>query len=345
MIKKIQAQSSLELAVAFVTVMAFFVGMVRIWSWSNTQMVARVPAYNSSRVAAGSTHPGAWPVYTPSKLTDEWVFGGNKGSGLVGATNTPTGPEEEFNSTSRMNGTPGAIDGSNLIDLSGSSLDSCGHINEALGRINDALSQARGEQPEISKWRDYWDARLSEASAGAANSGSNVQGYATATLRVNCGDWESPNYQTCSAKTSPCLSGCTLSCNTCPVYDEWGNFMYYDQHPSITVSGGYSNRTQMAKEYYEYYLATSGFTSGERWMMWSHIRKYKWHDNPHGSNNYNLASFRYHPGRLDWQARVNIAQGYDNSFRQAYDSSNLSILELENQKDRLEQAFISLGCE
>ena len=90
--KKVTSQASLELAVALIGVALFFVGIIRIWVWSNSTIIHRTPAYNNTRVVAGSSNPGFWKVYTPKELTEDWVFEGNASSDSAAAAHTPGAP-------------------------------------------------------------------------------------------------------------------------------------------------------------------------------------------------------------------------------------------------------------
>jgi len=90
--KQRASQASLELVVALIAVTMLFVGITRIWVWSKSIIIHRVPAYNNTRVAAGSSNPGFWKVYTPKELTDEWVFKGNPYAGSDPIVHTPGSP-------------------------------------------------------------------------------------------------------------------------------------------------------------------------------------------------------------------------------------------------------------
>ncbi|MBD3263861.1 MAG: hypothetical protein GF375_02010 [Candidatus Omnitrophica bacterium] len=77
MIRK--AQASLELSIAFITIMALFLGIVGIWLWGDRQIANRQPPYTHSRIGAGTPHrtPGSggdkslvYPVYTPEYLSE-----------------------------------------------------------------------------------------------------------------------------------------------------------------------------------------------------------------------------------------------------------------------------------
>ena len=90
--KNIVSQVILELVVVLVAVTLFFVGIIRIWVWSNSTIVHRVPAYNNTRIAAGSTNPGFWKVYSPKELTEGWVFRGDSSAGSGPVEYTPGAP-------------------------------------------------------------------------------------------------------------------------------------------------------------------------------------------------------------------------------------------------------------
>lgn len=78
--KNKNGQSVLETALIFVLIFLLVGGIIRIWIWSNNQIVARQLRYNATRVVAGSRNPDIpyqapiWPVYTPGDLTEERVL-------------------------------------------------------------------------------------------------------------------------------------------------------------------------------------------------------------------------------------------------------------------------------
>jgi hypothetical protein len=67
-----KGQSTLELAVVFISMILLMGGMIKIWFWSNNQIVERQLRYNATRVAAGQPlgtgYTPVWPVYTPANL-------------------------------------------------------------------------------------------------------------------------------------------------------------------------------------------------------------------------------------------------------------------------------------
>jgi len=72
-----KGQSTLEMALALIVIILLIGGIVKIWFWSNTQIVQRQQAYNATRVQAGTgsdTYQTVWPVYTPGELTEEETF-------------------------------------------------------------------------------------------------------------------------------------------------------------------------------------------------------------------------------------------------------------------------------
>ncbi len=74
-IKRKEAQVSVEVALVFVAVIMLLFGILQFWLNFNQNLVQRQPSYNSSRVAAGSSEPGKWPVSSQKPLTEESVFG------------------------------------------------------------------------------------------------------------------------------------------------------------------------------------------------------------------------------------------------------------------------------
>jgi len=92
--KKHKAQVFIETTLFFVATILLLLMVIRVWVWSNNQIAARQPAYNHSRVEAGTVAPpdraapliwvvenearGDRRVYTPERLTRDWVFRGQQ---------------------------------------------------------------------------------------------------------------------------------------------------------------------------------------------------------------------------------------------------------------------------
>jgi len=75
-IKDRRAQVSVEVALVFVAIILLLYGILQFWLNFNQNLVQRQPPYNASRVAAGSSEAGKWPVSQQMPLTEESVFGG-----------------------------------------------------------------------------------------------------------------------------------------------------------------------------------------------------------------------------------------------------------------------------
>lgn len=73
---KLKAQVAVEVALVFVTLIMLLYGIFNIWLNFNQNLVNRQPPYNSTRVEAGSSNPGVWPVSSQTPLTEGDVFGG-----------------------------------------------------------------------------------------------------------------------------------------------------------------------------------------------------------------------------------------------------------------------------
>ena len=76
LIKDKKAQVTLEAALTFVALVRLLYGSMNIWLWFNRNLAERQPPYNQTRVAAGSSNPGQWPVSRQRPLTEQWVFQG-----------------------------------------------------------------------------------------------------------------------------------------------------------------------------------------------------------------------------------------------------------------------------
>lgn len=59
-----------------VAAILLLLGIFRIGLWYHNELAERQPAYQASRVAAGSNEIGKWPVYARRPLTENWVLKG-----------------------------------------------------------------------------------------------------------------------------------------------------------------------------------------------------------------------------------------------------------------------------
>ena len=59
-----------------VAAILLLLGIFRIGLWYNNDLAERQPAFQASRVAAGSSEIGKWPVYARRPLTENWVLKG-----------------------------------------------------------------------------------------------------------------------------------------------------------------------------------------------------------------------------------------------------------------------------
>ena len=67
-----KGQVSLEIALVFVAVLLFLLGMLRVFFWANNDLVARQKDYLQTR-----DEQGRWPIHRTANLTDDNVFKGN----------------------------------------------------------------------------------------------------------------------------------------------------------------------------------------------------------------------------------------------------------------------------
>ncbi|MFH0763272.1 MAG: hypothetical protein V1925_05235 [Candidatus Omnitrophota bacterium] len=82
-LKDKKGQATLETALAFIIIILFLGGIIKIWFWANNQIVQRQVRFNETRVAAGTSSDtykleSNWPVYTPPALKEEDVLLGGK---------------------------------------------------------------------------------------------------------------------------------------------------------------------------------------------------------------------------------------------------------------------------
>lgn len=90
--RRIKAQSIVEASLMMAAAITLLLGIVRTGLWYNNELAERQPAYNESRVRAGSSNIGEWPVYSRRPLTEDWVLKGEnfpshsqgKGGGILG---------------------------------------------------------------------------------------------------------------------------------------------------------------------------------------------------------------------------------------------------------------------
>lgn len=63
----------MEVALTFIITVLLIGGIIKIWLWSNNQIIKRQIKYNESRISAGTatdTYQLNWPVYQPNELTE-----------------------------------------------------------------------------------------------------------------------------------------------------------------------------------------------------------------------------------------------------------------------------------
>lgn len=204
--RRVNSQMSLELAVVFVSAALFFFGITRVWVWSNSQLVGRTPAYNRSRLAAGSSNPGFWGqnnegVYTPKELNDEWIFAANPYAGDPGGVHLP-------GSSTRL-GYYGGNGAFNFpVDIGNydyANMD-CGMIASNLTMLYDIRAQVSNSTPAIDDELAFWDSNLIDAGNGASARQSEINNLNTAI-----GEAQSCNFQNLD---SYCLSCGLGSCGT-----------------------------------------------------------------------------------------------------------------------------------
>ena len=72
MIRQKKARVCLEIALSFVAILLFLLGMLRIWFWSNEDLFERQTDY----IATRSATKGEWPIHNTVELSDSIVFSG-----------------------------------------------------------------------------------------------------------------------------------------------------------------------------------------------------------------------------------------------------------------------------
>lgn len=72
--KNRKAQVILETTIAFILMCLFFLGIINIWLWADTQIVKRQKNYNNSRLQAGQEGSGFVTWSNPDKLEEESII-------------------------------------------------------------------------------------------------------------------------------------------------------------------------------------------------------------------------------------------------------------------------------
>lgn len=319
----------MELVVGFITVILFFIGVARIWTWSNAQMVGRTPAYNQTRIAAGNTHPGFWGptgqegVYTPKELTDEWVFRGNPSPGAAATINHP-----DLNQPTRLN----LISNTNLqSNLNGigdeigeedwSSLDISdpAALKAAIAKIEASITDLEDSIATLEDWRDKWQGYYNTATAGISQAERDIE------------LWEDSVEHYC-----PCTPSEYIDCSNCDaarvrleiaknggryIWDinagEYGE-MVYDSSQVWTST--WASRAEFAGDYWNCQIAGS-FSASE---------------NP-------TVQSEWIAGLSDWQARQEIAETQKDNYQESLDKSNEALAGLKTLKADLEAKLAALS--
>jgi len=72
-----RGQGMVETAVIFILIFLLLGGIIRIWLWSNNQIVQRQLRYNAGRIEAGTAEDDytlQWPLEPPQPLTEDEVI-------------------------------------------------------------------------------------------------------------------------------------------------------------------------------------------------------------------------------------------------------------------------------
>lgn len=64
-----KGQATLEIALIFVAVLLFLLGMLRIFFWANNDLMARQRDYMQTR-----DEQGRWPIHSSANLDDQTIF-------------------------------------------------------------------------------------------------------------------------------------------------------------------------------------------------------------------------------------------------------------------------------
>lgn len=104
--KSKRSQAILDFILIFGVLIAFLVGLTRIWIWFNANYARRNIDYQATRLIAGKPYDLSAGLYfdRPIELDDDWVFGGRSGEniGLLPSDDEDDDePEEDLCATAR----------------------------------------------------------------------------------------------------------------------------------------------------------------------------------------------------------------------------------------------------
>lgn len=180
-----------------VAAMLFFLGIWRISLWYNNELAERQPAYQESRVEAGSkdydddSQP-VWPVYSRRPLTDNWVVEGEEFPALA--------PEE--------GGGSGMGPGNR-----GEQCENFARIQELLRQAEERQAQIDGPIKELQAQADELDRQAGEleSQAGELESQAEELDRLSNEQRQRYNDC----IANCDAQRAACLTNCDIQYENC----------------------------------------------------------------------------------------------------------------------------------
>jgi hypothetical protein len=310
------------MVIMFVLVVVFIAGVTRLWVWSDAQMAGRQPAYEGSRLAAGSDVPGCFWGYTPNPPTDDYVFGGT--SQVFGHTSG----NYEGGHYGRNN--PGIVVKPNLdvpsIDID--DLDDCQSLRDALADLENSVEDIEEAIPEINKELarrqtvlDYTITQKNNAQGQVEYWQGQVE-YWQGQVAANC-PCSNPEYDTCASAQAQL----TQAENELKIWQEGavveevcGEWGCYNTYNFTAWQNYFSTKEEMAEDWWQYH--TYGYSPKNAGYLYSN----------------------YTAGVEDWELREEVAQAQRDEMQNALEQIQEALGDIEQLKEQIESKLASLGC-
>ena len=164
---RIKSQSIIETSFMLIAAILLLLGIFRIGLWYNNDLAERQLAYQASRVAAGSSEIGKWPVYARRPLTENWVLKGENfpasqpagaGAAAAGRTrNTACEDAARANEQQAVNNIKQAL----ILENEANQLDS-----EA-NQLDSEADRLDSEAAQLEQQADYYQKLYEQCRAGS----------------------------------------------------------------------------------------------------------------------------------------------------------------------------------
>jgi len=319
--ENLSGQVSLELVLGFVLTVIFIAGAIRMWVWSNAQIAGRQPAYEGSRLAAGSGAPGCGWGYTPSELTDDYVFGGSPISFGYTSPNYSGGPQGYTNNTVNLNDLL-------LPDININNMNDYQSIRDIIAELENRIQEVEEKIPDIEneldrrqKVLDYTLAQEKKAQDKAPYWQSQVE-YWEGQVAANC-PCTNLDYDTCT----PAQNQLAQAENELKMWQEGA------------VVGQVCDLEGACYSTYDFTAWQSYFSTREEMAEgWWYYHTY--HYSPRGAR---FLHSTYTPGLVDWSERREFAQGERDLFQEILDNMEEGLEHMRQSKAQLESRLALLS--